>query len=60
LFTNRLWYGFAFIFRIHASHPGHMICYMYPCVFSLGRLAFDFWLYSLLAFGCIAFWLLAL
>ena len=45
LFTNRLWYGFAFIFRVHVSDPGHMLCYMYLCVFSLGRLAFGFWPY---------------
>ena len=43
LFTNSLWYGFAFIFRIHASHPGHMLCYMYSCVFSLGPLPLALW-----------------
>lgn len=44
LFTNSLWDGFAFIFRIHVSDPGHLACYMYICVLSLGL-----WLYSPLA-----------
>jgi hypothetical protein len=34
LFTNRLWDGLAFIFRIHVSDPGHLARYMYIC-FSL-------------------------
>ena len=44
LFANRLWDGFAFIFRIHVSDPGHLGCYMYICGLSLG-------LFAVLAFG---------
>lgn len=39
LFTNSLWNGFAFIFRVHVSDPGHLARYMYVCVLSLGHLA---------------------
>ena len=51
LFANRLWDGFAFIFRIHVSDPGHLGCYMYICGLSLGLLAYGCIAYGLLAYG---------
>jgi hypothetical protein len=40
LFTNSLWDGFAFIFRVHVSYPGHLARYMYVWGFSIGPLTF--------------------
>jgi hypothetical protein len=36
LFTNSLWDGFAFIFRVHVSDPGHLARCMYVWGFSIG------------------------